>query len=258
MEPPVSFDADEIRNKKVDVLRAIRAIKPEEVHDVAVRGQYGPGKVRRKKVRGYRHEENVSPESITETFAALKLHVDNWRWHDVPFYLRTGKRMPRKVSEAWIQFRPVPHQSFPLASAENWRPNRLLIRIQPSEGILLSFQAKVPGLEVRLMPVNMEFCYQETFKTELPEAYETLLRDIIRGDATLFMRADQVEAAWSVVTPILSVWESESSMEFPNHAAGNWGPAIADEMLARDGYFWLPSSRPKGPSGFREFDPCVH
>jgi glucose-6-phosphate 1-dehydrogenase len=242
MEPIVSFQADEVRNKKVDVLRAIRPLAPEDVPHCAVRGQYGPGWVEGKSVPGYRKEPDVAPNSTTETYAAVKLWVDNWRWQDVPFYLRTGKRLAARVSEAVIQFRPVPHRSFPPSATEHWEPNRLVLRIQPDEGILLLFQAKQPGPNLRLQPVDMRFTYREAFNTEGPEAYETLLLDFMRGDATLFMRADQVETAWSVVMPILDRWSSSAPSGFPNYSAGSWGPAAADALLAQDGRCWvLPS-----------------
>ncbi len=238
MEPMVSFEADEIRNKKVDVLRAIRRINPDQVHQVAVRGQYGPGRIDGKKVPGYRDEAGVAANSSAETFAALKLFVDNWRWQDVPFYLRTGKRLQERVSEVIIQFRPVPHQSFPNSATSTWQPNHLAIHIQPQEGIVLGFQAKHPGASLHLSPVNMDFSYQETFKARSPEAYETLLADVMIGDATLFMRSDQVENSWSVIMPVLDHWASSTPFEFPNYASGSWGPQGADELLARDGRRW--------------------
>ena len=239
MEPMVSFSADEIRNKKVDVLRAIRPIKEEEVHLYAVRGQYGPGWIQGEKVPAYRAEQGVSPGSNAETFAALKLFVDNWRWQDVPFYLRTGKRLAAKVSEIVIHFRPVPHQSFPKTAIQAWESNRLIIRIQPREGIVLGFQAKQPGPNLQLSPVNMHFSYLETFKSRSPEAYETLLADVMAGDATLFMRADQVEASWSVLTPILKVWGDSTPTDFPNYQSGSWGPETAEALIAQDGRSWL-------------------
>jgi len=239
MEPPVSFDADEIRNKKVDVLRAVRPIPGPQSHRFAVRGQYGAGWLQGQHVSAYRDEPGVAPDSTTETFAALKLFVDNWRWQDVPFYLRTGKRLPSRVSDAFIQFRPVPHQSFPPSTAGEWRSNRLVIRIQPEEGIGLEFQAKQPGPTLRLSPVEMRFCYEDAFKVKPPEAYETLLLDVMRGDATLFMRADQVEAAWSVITPVLEAWEATSPGDFPNYQASTWGPEAAEVLIAQDGRSWV-------------------
>jgi glucose-6-phosphate 1-dehydrogenase len=239
MEPPVSFNADEIRNRKVDVLRAIRPIPPHQVHDFAVRGQYGAGWLQGERVLGYREEPGVDPDSSTETFAALKLFVDNWRWQDVPFYLRTGKRLPTKVSEALIQFRPVPHQAFPASAVLGWQANRLLIRIQPEESIMLRFQAKQPGPAIRLDPVEMRFCYSEAFKSTPPEAYETLLLDVILGDATLFMRADQVEAAWSVIMPVLEAWEAVVPVDLPNYQGGSCGPESAEALIAQDGRSWM-------------------
>lgn len=239
MEPPVSFQADEIRNKKVDVLRAIRPIAPEQVHQMAVRGQYGSGWLEGERIAAYTDEPDVAAGSATETFVAVKLFVDNWRWQDVPFYLRTGKRLPAKVSQVSIALRPVPHQPFPATAVENWQPNRIVINIQPEEGILVRFQAKRPGPTMRLSPVDMHFLYREAFKAASPEAYETLLLDIILGDATLFMRADQVEAAWSVIMPILDVWQANPPADFPNYPAGDWGPESAEALIARDGRSWL-------------------
>ncbi len=242
MEPPLSFAADEIRNKKLEVLRAIRRIPADDIHRFAVRGQYGAGWLEGQHVPPYRGESHVAQDSSTETFAAVKLYVDNWRWQDVPIYLRTGKRLPTSVSEIYIQFRPVPHQSFPSTALEAaWHPNGLLIRIQPEEAISLRFQAKMPGLKVRLSPVEMSFCYGAAFETTSPEAYETLLLDIIHGDATLFMRDDQVEAAWSVITPILDSWQSLPA-DFPNYPAGTWGPESAEVLIAQDGRSWLTPS----------------
>ena len=239
MEPPVSFDANEVRNKKLDVLRAIRPILPEKVHQVAVRGQYGAGLVGGKPVSAYRDEPSVPADSSTETFAALKLFIDNWRWEGVPFYLRTGKRLHTKVSEVAIFFRPAPHHPFPSSAVESWQPNRLIIRIQPEEGIISRIQAKQPGTHMLLGSVDMPFLYREAFKTLTPEAYETLLLDIMRGDATLFMRADQVESAWSIITPILEAWDSVPPSDFPDYQPGSWGPEAADLLIARDGHSWM-------------------
>jgi len=239
MEPPISFAADEVRNKKVDVLRAIRPIRPEEVHQVAVRGQYGKGEAGGKQAPGYREEPNVAPGSSTETYAALKLFIDNWRWQGVPFYLRTGKRLQSKVSEAAILFRPAPHQLFPAAAVENWQPNRLVLRIQPEEGIVTRIQVKQPGTRMLLGPVDMQFRYREVFGSDAPEAYETLLLDVLRGDATLFMRADQVESAWAVITPVLEAWEAAPPAGFPDYPAGSWGPEGGDLLIAREGHSWL-------------------
>jgi glucose-6-phosphate 1-dehydrogenase len=238
MEPIVSFKANEIRNKMVDVLRAIRPIPVDQVDTFAIRGQYGAGWMRGQRVPAYAAEQGVPTDSTTETFAAVKFFVDNWRWQDVPFYLRTGKRLPAKASGVVIQFRPVPHQSFPPNAVRDMQPNALVIRIQPDEGILLRFQAKQPGQRLRLRPVDMDFSYREAFRGQQPEAYETLLLDVMQGDATLFMRADQVEEAWSIVMPILENWESSPPEDFPNYPAGTWGPEAATSLLARDGRHW--------------------
>jgi glucose-6-phosphate 1-dehydrogenase len=214
MEPPVSFAADEIRNKKIEVLRATRPIHHDQVGDVAARGQYGPGWIAGQQVCGYREEEGVAPNSPVETFAALRLSVDNWRWQGVPFYLRTGKRMAERLSEVIIQFRQVPHRTFPPGASLEWRPARLRICLQPYEGIILEFMAKQPGLSMVLRPVEMRFDYADSFKTPSPSAYETLLYDVMENDATLFMRADQVEMAWSLLS--------------------------SNSPLVRDGFIWPP------------------
>jgi glucose-6-phosphate 1-dehydrogenase len=238
MEPMVSFDADEIRNKKVDVLHAVRPIAYDAVHQSTVRGQYGNGWIGGKKVCAYREEEGVPPDSQTETFAALRLFVDNWRWQDVPFYLRTGKRLPLQVSEIAIQFRPVPHQSFPTEATLDWQPSRLVMSIQPDEGIVLRFQAKHPGPKMVLQPVDMRFNYRESFDTPSPEAYVTLLSDVINNDATLFMRADQVEAAWRLLMPVLDAWKASPPNDFPNYAGGTWGPDTTQGLLIHQGHSW--------------------
>jgi glucose-6-phosphate 1-dehydrogenase len=239
MEAPVSFEGDEVRNKKVDVLHAIRPIPYEQIHQFAARGQYASGWIEGTHVPGYRSEPKVAPDSTTETFAAVKFYVDNWRWQDVPFYLRTGKRLPSRISEVAIQFRSVPHHTFPPSAFLDSRPNRLLIAIQPEEGILLRFEVKYPGPGMRLAPVMMQFYYREAFKTSLPEAYETLLRDVMIGDSTLFMRADQTEAAWSVIAPILETWTAVRPTGFPNYQAGTWGPEESGILTATDGRSWV-------------------
>ncbi len=239
MEAPVSFNGNEIRNKKVDVLHAIRSIPSEQINDFAVRGQYAAGWIEGDRVEPYRDEPDVAAGSLTETFAALKLFVDNWRWQGVPFYLRTGKRLPAKVSEVVIQFRPVPHQTFPSTALMDCQPNRLLLAIQPHEGIFLRFEVKHPGLMMHLSPVLMQFYYREAFKVAPPEAYETLLLDVMRGDTTLFMRADQAEAAWQVLSPIIQAWERIKPFSFPNYQAGTWGPEEAEIMIAQDGRSWV-------------------
>jgi len=241
MEPMVSFNADEIRNKKVDVLHAIRPIPIDMVDQLVVRGQYGKGSIDGKKVCGYRKESGVSPHSVTETFVALKLFVDNWRWQDVPFYLRTGKRLPRQASEVTIQFRAVPHKSFPAEATIDWQSSSLIMSIQPDEGIVLRFQAKQPGTKLLLKPVTMRFNYQESFSIPIPDAYETLLWDVMNNDATLFMRSDQVEAAWQIIMPILDTWPGKPPANFPNYAAGTWGPEEANGLF-NTGHHWpLPT-----------------
>jgi glucose-6-phosphate 1-dehydrogenase len=241
MEPMVSFDADEIRNKKVDVLHAIRPIERDKVHQSVVRGQYGKGYIRGKEVVAYREEPGVASDSFTETYVALKLYIDNWRWQNVPFYLRTGKRMTREVYEIVINFNKVPHQSFPKEAALDWSSSSLTICIQPFQGIVMRFQAKQPGTKLLLQPVNMEFNYQEEFSKRIPEAYETLLWDIMHNDATLFMRADQVDAAWQLMMPILDAWAEKPPIDFPNYISGSWGPEAANDLL-NFGHHWpLPT-----------------
>ena len=239
MEPPVSFEADEVRNRKVDVLNALRKIRPEEIRQFAVRGQYGAGWIEGKKVKGYRQEKDVNKDSTKETFAAVKLFIDNWRWQGVPFYLRTGKRMNETNSVITIQFKPVPHQSFPTEATGNWQPNRLVLNIQPHMGIRMRFQAKRPGLNMVLYPVDMQFNYNESYSSGTPEAYETLLLDIMEGDSTLFMRADQVESAWRALMPIINSWDTNPSVNFPNYEAGMQGPEDAEALIAKDGHSWI-------------------
>ncbi len=239
MEPPVSFNANEIRNKKVDVLNAIRRIKNDEVQEYAARGQYSSGWMQGKKVPGYREEKGVDPGSNTETFAAVKFFIDNWRWQGVPFYVRTGKRMHEKSTEVTIQFKRAPDFAFPKEATETWRPNRMSIGISPEMDICLRFQSKRPGQAMVLNPVDMVFNYEDAYKGQEPEAYETLLYDVMDGDATLFMRADQVEAAWEIVMPIINVWAARKPMDFPNYSPDAWGPEDAEALIARDGNNWI-------------------
>ncbi|AEW02728.1 glucose-6-phosphate dehydrogenase [Niastella koreensis] len=239
MEAPVSFDANEIRNKKVDVLNALRKYSKEEVHKFAVRGQYSDGWMQGKKVPGYRNEDKINPASPTDTFAAVKFYIDNWRWQDVPFYVRTGKRLHEKSTVITIQFKQAPSFAFPPEAALTWRPNRLTISIQPQMDIRLRFQAKRPGQALALNPVDMTFNYKEAYGDNDPEAYETLLLDVMEGNATLFMRSDQVEAAWKVVMPIQEAWESRPPVDFPNYAPDSWGPEDAEALIARDGRNWI-------------------
>ncbi len=239
MEAPVSFDADEIRNKKVDVLNAIRRISKEEVGKYAVRGQYEGGWMEGEKVSAYRNEKNVDPKSNVDTFAAVKFYIDNWRWQHVPFYIRTGKRLHEKTTVINIMFRPAPNYAFPPEAAETWRPNRLTISIQPDMEIRLRFQSKRPGQFMTLNPVDMIFRYKDAYDGNEPEAYETLLLDVMEGNATLFMRRDQVEAAWKIIMPILDAWQNRPPVSFPNYAPGSWGPEDAEALIARDGHQWI-------------------
>ena len=241
MEAPVSFEADEIRNKKVDVLRAIRKWHKDEVHQNAVRGQYSKGWMEGDQVQSYREEKNVSPQSPVETFAAAKFYVDNWRWQGVPFYVRTGKMLHAKTTEINIEFKPAPQFAFPAEAGETWRSNRLTISIQPQMDIRLRFQAKKPGPRMMLHPVDMVFSYAEAYGNDnnQPEAYETLLEDVIEGNPTLFMSADQVEEAWRIIEPILEVWEKRPPVDFPNYAPGSWGPEDAQALIAKDGHHWV-------------------
>jgi glucose-6-phosphate 1-dehydrogenase len=239
MEPPLSFDAEEIRNKKVDVLNAIRKITRENVHEYAVRGQYADGWIKGQQVEGYRDEEKVSPKSTTETFAAVKFFIDNWRWQGVPFYVRTGKRLNTKTTVISVSFRPAPNYAFPREAAETWRPNRITFSIQPENDIRLRIQAKRPGTTVSLNPVNMLFSYKDTYDVQEPEAYETLLLNAMEGDPTLFMRSDQVEASWKVIMPIIEAWQSRPPTDFPNYSPGSWGPEDTEALIARDGHNWI-------------------
>jgi glucose-6-phosphate 1-dehydrogenase len=239
MEAPVSFNADEVRNKKADVLLALRRLKKEDVHKNAVRGQYGEGWIENKKITAYRKEENVKPNSPVETFAAVKFFVDNWRWKDVPFYVRTGKSLNSKATLITIQFKHAPQYAFPSEAAETWRANKLTISIQPQMDIRLRFQGKQPGPTMTLQPVDMIFSYSDAYgDNEQPEAYETLLEDVIEGNPTLFMRADQVEAAWEVIEPILELWQAKPPVDFPNYSPGSWGPEDAEALIAKDGRHW--------------------
>jgi len=239
MEAPTSFEANEIRNKKVDVLNALRKIPAEDVHKLTVRGQYSNGWMQGKEAQGYRQEKNVDPHSLVETFVAAKFFIDNWRWQDVPFYVRTGKHLHEKTTLITIQFKAAPQFAFPEEAAETWRPNRLIFSIQPQTDIRLRFQAKRPGPHVILNPVDMVFSYAEAYDEQEPEAYETLLEDVIEGNQTLFMRADQVEAAWKVITPILETWQKRPPVDFPNYAPDSWGPEDAEALIARDGHNWV-------------------
>jgi len=245
MEAPTSFEGNEIRNKKVDVLNAIRKIEPENVHSHTVRGQYSNGWMKGKEVKGYKQEKNVDLHSPVDTFVAAKFFIDNWRWQNVPFYVRTGKHLHEKTTLITIQFKDAPQYAFPNEAAETWRPNRLIFSIQPQTDIRLRFQAKRPGPTMILSPVDMVFNYAEAYDEQEPEAYETLLEDVIEGNPTLFMRADQVEAAWKVITPILETWQKRPPVDFPNYAPDSWGPEDAEALIARDGRNWVTVSAKK-------------
>jgi len=250
MEPPISFDADAVRDKQAEILHAVQVPAPEEVLTTAVRGQYGPSAASGERLLGYRQEPKVASTSNTETYVALKLQIDNWRWAGVPFYLRTGKRLPQRTTEIAIQFRRSPFVLFRKTKIADLQTNRLVIHIQPDEGISLRFGAKVPGPVMQLGLVNMEFDYARDFGRSHSTGYERLLYDCMMGDATLFQRADMVEAGWRVIQPVLDVWQATPADRFPNYAAGTWGPAEAEELLARDGRAWRaigeqqPDSKP--------------
>ncbi|HKG56986.1 MAG TPA: glucose-6-phosphate dehydrogenase, partial [Candidatus Limnocylindrales bacterium] len=237
MEPPATFEADPLRDEKVKVLRAIAEKSPDEIRQDVVRGQYGPGWVEAKEVPGYRDEAEVDKQSETETFIAARLFVDDWRWSGVPFYLRTGKRLPKRATEIAIQFKDVPHRLF-RESRTDPEPNLLAMRIQPDEGIMLRFGAKIPGLGIDVRSVTMDFAYGSAFAVDSPDAYETLILDALLGDASLFTRADEVEEAWGIVDPIIDSWADGDAPDFPNYDAGTWGPEAADELLAREGRRW--------------------
>ncbi len=236
MEPPVTFGADAVRDEKVKVLHAIRTPRPDELAQMSVRAQYSAGVSGGESVVGYLEENGVPEDSHTETYAALRLEVDNWRWAGVPFYLRTGKRLARKVTEIAVTLRPVPHLAFEQDGSLGVRPNQLVLTIQPNEGVSLSLGAKIPGTRMRIRPVNMEFLYGTAFLSQSPEAYERLILDAMRGEATLFTRNDEVEAQWRICDPIVSHWAAEHA-SLPQYPAGTQGPAEANELLL-DGHQW--------------------
>ncbi len=249
MEPPVNLSANSVRDKKLEVLHAIRRYSEDDVYINSVRGQYGKGWIEGKEVNAYRHEEEVGNLSQTETYAAARFFVDNWRWQGVPFYVRTGKRLPIKTSYITIQFKEVPHRVFPSGVRELLHPNLMVISIQPQMGIRIHFQAKKTGLDMLLQPVDMIFNYSDTYQNDPPDAYETLLNDVMLGDATLFMRADQIEESWRIIMPVLNVWENNPPQKFPNYQAGSWGPAEAEALIAHDGYYWHTMTNPLASSG---------
>jgi glucose-6-phosphate 1-dehydrogenase len=244
MEPPVAFDADSVREQKVQVLRAIRPMSVDEVKARTIRGQYGPGKIDGKDVPGYRQEPGVNPQSNTETFVAVDFRVDNWRWAGVPFYVRAGKRLANQLTEIAVHFKRTPQALF-ARTQEDVHHNVVTMRIQPNEGISLNFGAKTPGPHMRASRVNMDFSYRESFGTATPVAYETLLLDTMRGDATLFTRRDEVEAEWRIITPIIEAWKQLPAPPFPNYAAGSEGPENADSLIHYDRLRWRPLKRDK-------------
>jgi len=238
MEPPVAFDADSVREEKVQVLRSIRRMKPDQVAERTVRAQYGPGEIDGERVKGYKEEEGVKPDSVTETYAAVEFMISNWRWSGVPFYVRTGKGLARHLTEIAVHLKRTPQALFARTPDEEIDPNVIALRIQPNEGITVTFGAKRPGLEMRTTMVHMDFCYQTAFGVESPDAYEMLLLDVMRGDATLFTRGDEVEAQWRLITPIEEAWAGQGVRVLPSFPAGTDGPSEADEMLARNGHRW--------------------
>ncbi len=240
MEPPAVFEPDAVRDERAKLLRSIRTLKPEDVATNAVAGQYGAARVGGEDALGFRQEKGVDPESQTNTYAAMTFFVENWRWAGVPFYIRTGKRMPKRVTDIAIQFNDAPHSVFvdaPIMSRSGRGPNLLILRIQPEEGISLRFRSKQPGAGMRLRPVSMDFNYGSSFGERSPSAYETLLLDAMAGDSTLYTRQDMVDASWKAVQPVLDVW-SETKHQFPNYDAGTWGPQASEEMLQRRGHTW--------------------
>jgi glucose-6-phosphate 1-dehydrogenase len=238
MEPPVAFEANAIRDEKLKILQSIRPFHPETIAQFAVRGQYGPGYLAGEKVPGYREEQEVNPQSTTPTYAALKVFLDTWRWHGVPFFLRSAKRLPKRSTEVAIQFKEPPNLLFK-KNVSGLSPNLLVIRIQPDEGMTLRFETKVPGMTTEARTVNMDFRYGTSFAEDAPEAYERLLLDCMLGDATLFIRGDEAEAAWQALMPVLTLWETTNpENSFPNYEAGTWGPAEADKLLEKPWRKW--------------------
>jgi glucose-6-phosphate 1-dehydrogenase len=237
MEPPIAFEANRLRDEKLKVLEAIVPPTVEQVPQMSVRAQYAEGVSGGKPVSGYREEEGVDPDSRTETYAALRLHVSNWRWAGVPFYLRTGKRLARKVTEIAVTLKPVPHLAFRSQGSVGVQSNQIILTVQPDEGVSVSLGAKIPGPTMRIRPVNMEFRYGTSFMSESPEAYERLILDAMRGDATLFTRNDEIEALWGIIDPLLTTWHEDTKSEIPQYKAGSAGPAEADELLV-NGQRW--------------------
>jgi glucose-6-phosphate 1-dehydrogenase len=238
MEPPTAFTADRLRDEKLKVLEAIVPPTVEEVAEMAVRAQYVPGVVGGEKVPGYKDETGVASDSRTPTYAALRLHVSNWRWAGVPFYLRTGKRLSRKLTEIAVILKPVPHLALQSSGSVGIQANQVVFTLQPDEGVSVSIGAKIPGTRMRIRPVNMEFRYGTSFLSESPEAYERLILDAMRGDATLFTRNDEIEALWGIIDPILEAWETDTTSEIPTYEAGTAGPAAAEELISGECRTW--------------------
>jgi glucose-6-phosphate 1-dehydrogenase len=237
MEPPTSFDANRVRDEKVKVLEAIVPPAVADIPTMAVRAQYDSGRAGGQSVPGYREEPGVAPDSRTETYAALRVHVSNWRWAGVPFYLRTGKRLARKVTEIVVTLKPVPHLAFQSTGSVGVQANQIILTVQPDEGVSVSIGAKIPGARMRIRPVNMEFHYGTSFVSESPEAYERLILDAMRGDATLFTRNDEIEALWGIIDPVLTGWHDDTESPIPQYTAGSEGPTEADALLD-DGRVW--------------------
>jgi glucose-6-phosphate 1-dehydrogenase len=238
MEPPVVFDADNVREEKVQVLRSIRRIKPEQIAERTVRAQYGPGVIDGEQVKGYKEEQGVAPGSVTETYAAIEFNISNWRWSGVPFYIRTGKRLARHLTEIAVHLKRTPQALFARTPTDEIEPNVIVLRIQPNEGITVAVGAKRPGFEMVTNTVHMDFCYQSAFGVESPDAYEMLLLDVMQGDATLFIRGDEAEAQWRLITPIEEAWSNQPLKELPVYAAGSDGPAEADDLTIGNGHHW--------------------
>jgi len=237
MEPPVSFEATDIRTEKIKVFKALRVPKAEDVPDIAVRGQYGVGEAGGKALPAYREEKGVAGDSQTDTFAAMQFHVDTWRWGGVPFYLRSGKAMTEKRTQIVVYFKPTPHCLF-RDQSENMKANQILINVQPDEGVRIRFGGKVPGLGMQIKDVVMDFDYIKQWKAKPSDGYALLLHDAIRGDQTLYKHRDEIECAWDAVQPVLDHWQAHPQNDLPNYAAGSWGPEAAEQMLQASGRYW--------------------
>ncbi|HJS24528.1 MAG TPA: glucose-6-phosphate dehydrogenase [Pyrinomonadaceae bacterium] len=238
MEPPVAFDADSVREEKVQVLRSIRRMKPEQIAERTVRAQYGPGSIDGKNVKGYKDEDGVHKDSKTETYAAVEFHISNWRWSGVPFYVRTGKGLARNLTEIAVHLKGTPQALFARTPKDELDPNVIALRLQPNEGITVTFGAKRPGFEMQTTTVNMDFCYQRAFGVESPDAYEMLLLDVMQGEATLFIRGDEAEHQWRLITPIEEAWANYDLPSVATYEAGSEGPAEVEELLSRNGHYW--------------------